>query len=230
MIQESTRILAESLNNVLMQFVTFIPALLIAIVLFVIGLIVAWGLSVFVELIVKSSKLDNLLAKVGVEKYLERSGMKLNSASFLGQVVYWLIMIGFTVSVSKILGLGGLETFLLGLVAFISKLALAVLILLSSIIAANFAKSVVKASVTGAKLHASHFLGGLTWWAIVIFGFLAALEQIGLNGSSPVISLVMNVFGGLINAFTLAAGIAFGLGGKDYAAHLLDHCRNRVEK
>jgi len=230
MVQNSVAILAGSLNNVLVQFVTFIPTLLIAIVLFIIGLIVAWGLSVFVELIVKSSKLDNLLAKFGIEKYLERGGIKLNSASFLSQVVYWLIMIGFILSVSQILGLGGLATFLSGLIGFISKLALAVLILLSSIIAANFAKRVVKASVMGAKLHASHFLGGLTWWAIVIFGLLAALEQIGLDKNSVIISVVMSAFNGLVNAFTLAAGIAFGLGGKDHVAHLLDKFKNQIEK
>ena len=77
---------------------------------------------------------------------------------------------------------------------------------------------------TGARLHAAHFLGALTWWAVIVFGLLTAFVQLGI--ATPINNTVIT---GLIAMVALAGGIAFGLGGKDYAAHLLGRLREQTE-
>jgi hypothetical protein len=73
-------------------------------------------------------------------------------------------------------------------------------------------------------LHAAGFLGTLTWWAVVFFGFFAALSQLGVA-----VALINSLVTGFVAMLALAGGIAFGLGGKDYAAHLLNKLRENVE-
>ena len=80
------------------------------------------------------------------------------------------------------------------------------------------------ASVMGARLHAARFLGSLSWWAVVIFGFLTSLVQ--LNIATSVINSLIT---GLIAMLALAGGLAFGLGGRDYAAYLVGKLRDHTE-
>ena len=74
-------------------------------------------------------------------------------------------------------------------------------------------------------MHHAKFLGSLAGWTSIVFGFLTALVQLGIA-----VSIINTIITGVIAMFALAGGIAFGLGGKDYAAHLLGKFREQVEK
>ena len=148
----------------------------------------------------------------------------MNSEKFVGGLVYWFLIIVFILAVTDILELEGLSLFLKDVVSYIPNIIAAVLIMLATIVVANFSRSLVKASVMSAKLHASNFLSTLAWWAIAIFGLLAALIQLGV---APM--LLNTVITGLIAMVAIAGGIAFGMGGKDYAAHLINKLRERTE-
>ena len=64
----------------------------------------------------------------------------------------------------------------------------------------------------------------MTWWAIVLFGFLTALSQLGIA-----VSIINSLVTGFVAMLALAGGIAFGLGGKDYAGHLIGKLRDHTE-
>jgi hypothetical protein len=96
--------------------------------------------------------------------------------------------------------------------------------MLAAVVLGNFLKRIVTASVMSAKLHAANFLGTLTWWSVVVFGFLTALVQ--LNIAATVINTLIT---GFIAMLALAGGLAFGLGGREYASYLLGKLRNQTE-
>jgi hypothetical protein len=77
----------------------------------------------------------------------------------------------------------------------------------------------------GAKLHAASFLGTITWYAVIIFGLVTTLAQLGLN-----VAILNTLITGIIAMLALAGGLAFGLGGKEYAAHLIEKFREQVEQ
>lgn len=222
-LQNWTEVLAASLQGLWIAFVSFMPALIGAIAVFVIGLIVAAGLGALVERLVGLLKLDNLVAKAGVEKYFKRAGVPLNVSHFFGRLTYWFIVIAFFLAAADILRFDALSGFLRSVLLYIPQVVVAALIMLAAVIVGNVLRNLVKASVLGAKLHAANFLGALVWWAVVVFGLLAALSQLGIA-----VSIINTLVTGFVVMIALAGGIAFGLGGKDYASHLIGKLRDQV--
>ena len=223
-IQSWADLLVVSFQQVWAQFIGFVPQLLGAVIVFVIGLIVAAGLAALIERLVGMLKIDKALSRVGVEEYVDRAGLRLNSGRFLGQVVYWFIVITFLLAASDLLGFFALSSFLGKVLLYIPQVVVAVLIMLVTVVVANFLRKVVKVSVMGAKLHAANFLGSITWYAVIIFGLAASLAQLGLD-----VTILNTLITGIIAMFALAGGIAFGIGGKEYASHLIGEFRNQIE-
>jgi hypothetical protein len=220
-----TEILITSLQNVWAGIISFLPSLIGALILIIVGLIVASGLRAIVERIISALRIDSLLRKIGLTPFFERAGLQINSAKFFGLLVYWFLVVVFVLAVTDILGLYGVSLFLRDVISYIPNIIVAVLIMLATVVLANFLRSVVRASVTSARLHNPKFLGLLAWWVIVVFGFLAALIQIGIAAT-----ILNTLVTGLIAMLAIAGGIAFGLGGKDYAAHLLERFRQQTEE
>jgi hypothetical protein len=223
-IQSWSDVVVASLQNLWYGFSNFIPNLIGAVIVLIIGIIVAAGLGLLVEKIFEAIRLDGFLEKLGVKPYFDRAGVKLRVSYFLGRLVYWFIVLAFLLAASDSLGLYALSAFLTSVLAYLPNVIAAVLIMLAAVIVAGLLRRTVVASVMGSRLSAPHFLGALVWWTIVIFGFLAALEQ--LNVAAVIIQSVVT---GFIAMLALAGGLAFGLGGKDYAHHLLDKLKDRTE-
>ncbi len=222
-IQSWADVLVSSFQNVWAQFAMFILPFLGAVVVFIVGLIVATLLGALVEKVVNVLKVDKALAKAGIEEYAERAGLKLNTGAVLGQVVYWFVVVVVVMAISEAMKLTTLSLFLFNALAYAGNVVVGILIMLVTVILANFLKKVVKASVMSARLHAAGFLSALTWWAIVIFGLTIALGQIGID-----VTILNTVITGIIVMFALAGGIAFGLGGKDAAARLIEKFQEQV--
>lgn len=218
------QIILNSFQNIWMSFVTRIPAIVGAIAVFIVGLIVAAGVGAVVEKLFESVKLDRFLGKTGITPHLERAGLKLRGAYFLGRLTYWFILVVFLLAASDILQLSTFSAFLTSVLAYIPNVIAAVLILLAALVIGNFLRRIVMASVMSARLHAGRFLGTLAWWSVVVFGLLAALVQ--LNIASEIINSILT---GIIAMIALAGGIAFGLGGKDYANHLMGKFKDVME-
>ena len=216
-------ILAGSLRDLWTQVAGFLPELIGAIVVLIVGMIVAAGLDRLVERIIYYLKLDILMRQVGLEAFLQRGNIKLNTGHFLGKLVYWFFIIVFFLAASDILGFTALSSFLKDVLNYIPSVIVAALILLVSFVVANFLKGLIRASVMGARLHAAKTLGQIAWWGVIVFGFLTALVQLGVA-----VQIINTLITGLVAMLALAGGLAFGLGGKDHANQWLSKMRDEL--
>lgn len=223
-IQDWTAVIIGSLQNLWSGAIGTLGSIIGALIVLLIGLIVAAGLGTLVERVVNLVKLDKALVGLGLQEYFNRAGISLNSSKFFGKIVYWFFVIVFLLAASDILGFYSLSNFLRETLLYIPNVVVAVLIMLAAVVIANFLKRVVHASVKTARLHASKFLASLTWWSVIVFGFFAALSQLGIA-----VSIINSLVTGFVAMLAIAGGIAFGLGGKEYAAHLLSKFRDHVE-
>ena len=217
-------VVAGSLQALWRLAIGFIPALVGAIVILAIGLVVAAGLERLVERLVYHLKFDALLERLGVEDFLKRAKLELNAGHFLGRIVYWFMLIGFFLAASDVLGFVTLSGFLRDVLLYIPNVLVASLIVLTSVVAANFLKGLVAASVLGTRLHAAKFLGMLTWWTVVVFGLLAGAVQLNIA-----VVIINTVITGAIAMIALAGGLAFGLGGRDVAERWLEELEDEVK-
>lgn len=223
-IQNWSDLIVGSLQNLWIGFAGFIPNLLGALIVLIVGIVVAAGLGALIEKIFASLKLDSFLARIGLAPHFERAGLALKGSRFLGRLVYWFLVIAFLLAASDILHLEALSGFLQSVLFYIPNIIVAVLITFAAAVLGNFLRRTVTASIMSTRLGSAHFLGTLTYWAVLIFGLLAALSQLGV-----VPSIINAIITGLIAMFALAGGLAFGLGGRDYAQHLLAKFRQGTE-
>jgi Conserved TM helix len=219
-----TDIVASSLQNQWMGVADFLPRFIGALVVFILGLIVASALEIVIRKIFETIKFDSFLHHIGLTPYFERAGLKLRGSFFLGRLVFWFLVVVFLLASSDALGLYTFSAFLTKILLFVPSVVAAVLIMLATVVIASFARRVVLASVNSAQLHGAGFLGTLTWWAITVLGFVTALEQL-----IPDPTVINTLITGFIGMLALAGGLAFGLGGKDYANHLINKLRDRTE-
>ncbi|MGB9609152.1 MAG: mechanosensitive ion channel family protein, partial [Minisyncoccia bacterium] len=136
-------IIALSFQNVWTNVMSFLPTLIISVLVLLVGLIIASILGTVVEKIFDALKLDVLLSKIGLTPYFERAGLKLRGAYFLGQLVNWFLIIVFLLATSDMLGLYSFSTFLKDVLNYLPNVIAAVLIMLAAVVIANFLRKVV---------------------------------------------------------------------------------------
>ena len=222
-VQTWADVIRFTLQNLWTGFVMFLPNFLGALVIFLVGLVIAAGLSKIVEKLVDALKLDRLLEQFGLGKILERADLRLDSGRFIGVLVQWFFIVVTLLAVSDILKLEAFSDFLSQVLLYVTNIIIAVLIMLAGVVMAAFLAKLVRASVLAARLHSAHFLGALTKWSVLVFAFLAALSQLGIAGA-----LVNTLIMGFVAMLALAGGLAFGLGGRDVAAAWLEKLRSEV--
>lgn len=224
-LQTTGAVLANSLQNLWAGVIGFLPELIVALVIFVVGWVIAALLARAVEQIVGAVKLDSALRGAGMEAALTRAGFTLNSGRFVGELVKWFIIVVFLVAALDVLRLDQVTLFLRQVVlGYLPQVIVAVLIMLVAVVIAEAMRKVVVGSAKAANIQSAGFLGAVTKWAIWIFALLAALLQLGIA-----VTFLQTLFTGVVVALSLAFGLAFGLGGQQAAGRYLEHLQSEMK-
>lgn len=210
-------ILLDSLTQIWQSFIEFLPTLLAALIVFIVGWLIAIFLGKLVNRLIKAIKLNLLLERLGFQKALAKARLRLDSPQFFEEFVKWFFIIVFLMAAVEILGLVEITLFLKSILYYIPNVVIAAIVLLAAAVVAKFMQRLVKASADTAGLASANAISGVVKWAILIFGFVIALTQLGIAAA-----LIQTIIIGIIAMITIAGGLAFGLGGKDLAANILD--------
>lgn len=215
-----------SFQNVLDGVMVFIPQLIVALLIVLIGWLIAAALAKVISQIINSLRLDKMLQSAGFDELTKRIGVRLNSGKFLGELVKWFTIVVFLMAAFDILGLVQVNNFLQGVViGYIPQVIAAVLILLVAVVIADVLQKTVVASARAARMSSANFLGSVTKWSIWIFAVLAALFQLGIGAT-----FIQTLFTGVIVSLSLAFGLSFGLGGRDAAARYIEKMRSEISE
>ena len=216
--------LTQSFRNLGSGVIDFVPDLLAAIVIFIIGWIIAAVIGRVVDQIIKALRVDSALKGAGFQEFLKRAGFNLNSGHFFGELVKWFVIFVFLLASLELLGLNQVTEFLKDVVLlYLPQVIVAVLILVAGVVIADLMRNLVVASAKGMGVRSSNFLGSLTRWAILVFAILASLFQLGIAAA-----FLQTLFTGIIIALALAFGLSFGLGGQETASRFLERLRNEI--
>ena len=212
-----------SLIDLWVRFINFLPTLIGALLVFLLGLVIASVLGKVIERIVRAIRVDQAFEHMNISEKMKEHGVNISISTFLGKVVQWFLVLVFLMAATDILGLSQVTSFLNSIIVYLPNVIVATIILTIAFLLGNLVYVIVRSSTRAAGVMSATLLATIIKWAIVIFGVLAALIQLGIA-----VSLVNTIFIGLIAAISLAAGLAFGLGGREEAALILKKLREEI--
>lgn len=210
-----------SFQNLWVGVVNFVPNLVVALVILVIGWLIGALLGRAVWQVLKSLKIDEALRRAGLETFLHRGGIRLDSGAFLGALVKWFVIVVFLVAALDVLGLSQVNLFLQEVVlGYLPRVLAAALVLLVGGVVGDIAGRVVVTAGKTAGVHSAHFAGAISKWAVWVFAILVALSQLGIATAFS-----QTLFTGVVIAISLALGLSFGLGGQEAAGRFIEKLR-----
>ncbi len=223
MIRDWGTAIFNALANAVNLILTFIPRLVGFLIILIIGWIIAALLSRAVTWLLRRIGFDRMSDRIGLTRFEQRMGVRLDSAGILGKIVFWFILLIFLVSAADALGLTAVSSVLNTLVDYIPNVFVAILVLFLGVLLATVVADLVRGATASANIGNPNIFAGIARWAIIGFAALIALEQLQI---SPV--LLNELFGAIVAAVAIAFGLAFGLGGQDAARRWLARVENRV--
>lgn len=225
MVQEVGNAVLLAISDALRQTAVFLPSLVAAIVIFLVGIIVA---VVFKNVLSKSLEalgVDKALAGTGVSSALKRADANLTFSKLLGEILKWFVILVFLVPSIETLGLRQVSSLINNLILYLPNVIYAAIIITVGAVFAKFGRNFVLAAVHSMGAHLAELAAAITKWAIWIFSILAALSQLGIAQD-----LIRILFFGLVAMLALAGGLAFGLGGQEAARDLIKGIKEEVKE
>jgi hypothetical protein len=213
---ENMEMLLEPLRASLHQVGEFLPRVLLALVIVVVGWLVAKAVRFAIVKMLRAINFNVVTEKAGIDAFLQQGGSDINATNVLGMLFYWLVILAALMVAFNSMGLTYVTDLIGHIVLFVPKVMVAVLILAFG---AYFARVIGAALTTYCKnvgIGDAEVLGKVALYAIMVFVMLVALDQLGLG------DIIRQTFLIIIAAVALALALAFGLGGQKRAAELLE--------
>ena len=214
----------EPLQNLYNGFVEFLPNFLVAVIILIVGWVLAAAIAGVIKRVLISARVDEFGDKAGLTEASNRTGMRLSVAGTIAWLVKWFLLVAFFLAAADILGLDQISDFLRDILAYIPNVVAGAAILMAGLLVARFLAKVVRGSVQAAGFASADLLAAVTQWAIVVFTVLATLQQLGVATA-----FVQTLYTGFIAMIAIAGGLAFGLGGKEHASRALDKIERDIK-
>jgi hypothetical protein len=218
-------IVADPVKAMLIKVWSYIPAILGAIVILVIGWIVAKFVEAIVVRALKAARLDVVSDKAGLANMLAQGDIKWTLSELIGVIVYWIIILSVLASALSALNLTVAGDLLSRLVAYIPNIIVAIFVLVLGSFLATFVAGVVRTTISNAGIGNAKLLAKITQTVLIVFAVIIAIEQ--LNIATAFIAFAVNI---ILAAVGLGAALAFGLGCKDIAGRAMQGILDKVKK
>ncbi|RME30292.1 mechanosensitive ion channel family protein [Candidatus Parcubacteria bacterium] len=220
-----TQVLIKSFEQLWLGFVSFVPQLVVGLVILLVGWLVGSGAGRVAEQVLNAARLDQALRAAGATRFLEHIGWEPSFAVQIGKLVKWFVFLVFLVAAFDVLNLEQVNDFLREVVlTYLPRVVVAVLILLAGAVVGDTIARVAEGSARAAEMPSAGFVGSFARWSIWVIAILTALDQLGIATV-----FVQTFFTGVVVAVSLALGLAFGLGGQDAARRAIERLEKRFK-
>ena len=206
--------LVASFNEVVNDLITALPAIIGALLILLVGWIIARVASGIVRGLLQRANVDRTFAERGGEVYGNRASA-FTPSRIGGSITFWVIMLVFLIAAANFLGWPQVSELLNDFVAWLPNLIVAVIILIAAPVVGRLVRGAVETGSTQMGVTNGATLGRIAEIAVIAFGVVVAINQVGIASD-----LVNILFIGLVAALALGFGLAFGLGGREVAAQV----------
>jgi hypothetical protein len=213
---QSIDMLVETTREFLHQIALFLPRLLLALVVVAVGWLLAKAVRFAVERALRAMNFNVLTERAGTDNFLHQAGMRGDTTTLFGLVAFWLVLLAALIIACNSLGLTYITDLLQRLVLFGPKLFIAILIVIFGSYCSRFVSTAVHQYCVDAQIPDGDMLARIVRYIIMTLVVMIALSQVEIGGD-----IVQRAFLIILGGIMLAFALAFGLGGKSWAAELL---------
>jgi hypothetical protein len=218
---EDMQMLLEPIRTSLHQIGEFLPRVLLALAILIIGWLVAKASRFAIVRMLRAINFNVVTEKAGIDAFLKQGGGETDTVDVLGILVYWLVLLAALMIAFNSLGLAYVTDLIGRIVLFVPKVMVAVLVLAFGAYFAHFVGAAVTTYCKNVGMDDAEMLGRFSLYAIMAFVILIALEQLGLG------DIIRQTFLILVAAVGLALALAFGIGGAKRAGEMLERWTRR---
>lgn len=210
-------VMLEPVRVFLRQMGDFLPRLAIALVVLVIGYFIAKAVKFAIVKGLRAVNFNVMTERAGIDGFLRAGGIRADGTEILALLFYWVVILVALVIGFNSLGLAYITDLLSQVLLFVPKVMVALLILAFGAYFAGFIGHAVTAYCKKVHLQDAELLGRILQYAMLTFVVLIALDQVNIGGD-----IVRQTFLIVLAGLVFALALAFGLGGKDWAAEMLE--------
>lgn len=215
-VSQWTTLFLESFKSFGEKFMGAVPSIIGALVIFIIGYIVALLLSRTVTKILKITKFDALAEKVNATQYLEKANISISPSKLVGKFVYWVLLLIVLITASETLGWDAVSNEISKLVAFIPKLFIAIVILILGTYIASLLRDLIAGATRSLGISTGKIIANIVFYLLFITILLTALNQAGVDTS-----IITSNFLLIIGTVLISAGISYGFASRDILSNIL---------
>jgi hypothetical protein len=217
--------LVASFRDAFSMILSAIPRILGFIVIVAIGWFVSTLLARAVLGLLRAIRFDELMQKSGLADFMNKMGTGVDPAGIVAGLVKWLVRIVVLLVAFDTLGLPAVSDVMRQFLLWLPNLVVAMVVLFIGGIAARALGNIVRGATAEGGFRNPETLSNVARTAVWAFAIVVAVNQLGIATN-----LINTIFTGLIGALALAAGLAFGLGGRDLASRTLEDWYDRAQE
>ena len=220
-VQDWAQLTSNTVTDQLVKVLNYLPNVLAALLVVLIGVIVAWAVKTVIVKGLGFVKLKKYTDAVGLGKIFTE---KVEFAALIGDIAKWTIIIVFLIPALEILKIAQVNGVLESILAYIPNVVIAIVTVMFGAVIADLVARVISSTAATVGTKNADLLADLARWAIVVFVVLGALQQLDILPQ-----LISTLTVGVMAFFVIAGGVAFGLGGKEAAADLIASARKKFK-
>jgi hypothetical protein len=198
---------AKYLSEILGKILLFLPNLVSAIFLFVIGYFFAKIVSKVISKALGRTKIDALSANIKKIDFIEKLNIDFSISKIIGRFFYYFILLIFLVISTDILNMPMLSNLIVSIINFVPNILVAFILLIGGLLVANWLKVLVFNIAKSLAMPSASMISNLVFYFVLINVFISVMLQIKVNVEFLSTNLSL-VIGGIVFAFALAYGLA----------------------
>jgi hypothetical protein len=218
-------IVADPVRAMLIKVWGYVPTVVAAILILVVGWFIAKLVETIVARVLKMIRLDMASEKAGISNMLAQGDIKATLSELIGAIIYWVVILIVIATAMNAMNLTIAADILTRLVAYVPNILGAIFVIVLGSLLATFIASIVRTTAGNAGIDNAKTLSEVTKIVIVVFAIIMAIEQLGIGVA--IINLAVSI---VLASIGLAIAIAFGLGCKDLAGKAIADMLGKMKR
>lgn len=216
---------STAIVDTLSALIGFLPNVLAALVVLLVGIMIArWSRTVVIKTL-EAIKFDKMFRDSQVTRFLRKADITTKLEELIGSLVKWVIAITFFIASANIVGLTAISRLLSGILDYVPNVLSAVIVLALGVLLAGVVEGLVKGALATVDLKTARLMGKISSYIVVSIASLAALSELHIAQN-----FINILFIGIVSSLAIGIGLSVGLGSKDLVASMLSDWHSNLKR